>query len=395
MTGRQILNEILGLLNRHARVISQVVGLGCLATLLLAGNQPRLYQATEKIQVVQAGIDQRYAHSLVEGFSDRQLNLILQQVLSRDSIAEIAEAYQLFAGMGDLSLENRVALLRNAVNIEVIDSAIDAALNVEARVLSITAEMAQPSQARDLAHEIGHRLMRFSTRFRVDRARAALDFAEGREAQLLEKTQALTQYVEVFRLQTELHDTRSVALRKTNISQWERELNALSGGGIELQRMVKTGSSEAAADRKPLSGQSEELDGPLQSDRRQELKEKIHHARSDLAELTLLQRQLNQMEERFESASDFRAKAEGGVLLETRRMSDRLIVLEPAAMPESPVGDQKRFVLNGLLLSVLGALSLAVLLDRRNPVIATAGQMRRKAGLQPIVSIPVSEARRG
>ena len=81
--------------------------------------------------------------------------------------------------------------------------------------------------------------------------------------------------------------------------------------------------------------------------------------------------------ERLQHASTRRAEAEAGVQFETRRMGDRLVVIEPAALPERPIGDQKWFVGSGLLISVLAAIALAFLLDIRNPALATARQLRQ------------------
>ena len=85
-----------------------------------------------------------------------------------------------------------------------------------------------------------------------------------------------------------------------------------------------------------------------------------------------------------------RADAEMGNRLEANSQAERLIVIEPAVLPENPVApSRKKIAALGTMVALMAALALAFGLELRRPVIRTAAQMQRELGLMPAVVIPL------
>jgi len=104
---------------------------------------------------------------------------------------------------------------------------------------------------------------------------------------------------------------------------------------------------------------------------------------------SVLARRMRQLHGELEVVSGHRADAEIAFRLETEGQAGRLSVIEPAAVPEGPVANNRKSIaVIGSALSVIAALALGFALDLRHPVIRTATQMERETGFGPVVSIP-------
>lgn len=78
-----------------------------------------------------------------------------------------------------------------------------------------------------------------------------------------------------------------------------------------------------------------------------------------------------------------------GYRLEIDRQSERLVVIEPAALPDYPITpSRKRNALLGVAASFIAGLGVAFLLALRRPVLRTADQMERETGITPVIAIP-------
>lgn len=84
-----------------------------------------------------------------------------------------------------------------------------------------------------------------------------------------------------------------------------------------------------------------------------------------------------------------RLRAEIGLDLETRRQSERLVVIEPASRPAEPLRDRRALAISlGAALAGLAAVLSAYLAELKYPVIRTEAQMRRVTAMGPVVAVP-------
>ena len=107
------------------------------------------------------------------------------------------------------------------------------------------------------------------------------------------------------------------------------------------------------------------------------------------ASLHALERQLDQLREQYADVSRRHVEARTGAQLEANRQSERFEILEPALVPEYPVGpNRKKIVVFGAAASGGLAVGLMFLLQMLRPSIYTSSQMERELELRPIVAIP-------
>ena len=192
-------------------------------------------------------------------------------------------------------------------------------------VIVVSATLGNADHARFVAQELGHRLIKLSVQMRLSEAQATLDFL-----------------------------SKAAETKKKELSRAESRLAAYRSDPAENgPGPQRSGSALNARDL-----------GILESEAR-----RLH---AELAHI-----------------ADRRSKAEMGLELETRRHSERLLVIEPAETVERPVSDRRIFIVTlGGVLSSLIAFALALILERRKPVMRTASQVYRQTGVMPIATVP-------
>lgn len=87
------------------------------------------------------------------------------------------------------------------------------------------------------------------------------------------------------------------------------------------------------------------------------------------------------------------AEARTGAELEASERSERFQIVEPAEVPELPIGpDRKKIAALGLAASIALAGGLAMLLEFLNTAPRSSAAMERQLGLRPVVAIPYVHA---
>ena len=140
-----------------------------------------------------------------------------------------------------------------------------------------------------------------------------------------------------------------------------------------------------------LEGQLDSLDAQraLLTQQVVQLSQSIETSPEVERRLRAYERDLDQLQEQLELISARRAEAEVGYRLEIDRQSERLVVIEPAALPDYPVTpSRKRNAILGVAASFIAGLGLAFLLALRRPILRTADQMERETGITQVIAIP-------
>jgi uncharacterized protein involved in exopolysaccharide biosynthesis len=107
------------------------------------------------------------------------------------------------------------------------------------------------------------------------------------------------------------------------------------------------------------------------------------------ASLHALERELEQLHERYADVARRRAEARTGARLEANRQSERFEILEPALVPDDPVGpNRKKIVVFGAAASGGLALGAMLVLEMVRPSMRTSAQMVRQLEIRPVVAIP-------
>ena len=125
------------------------------------------------------------------------------------------------------------------------------------------------------------------------------------------------------------------------------------------------------------------------SDQRARLEARLVRNPEVEASLHAVERQLDQLRERYADVARRHGEAKTGARLETNRQSERFEILEPALVPEYPVGpNRKKIVVFGASASGGLAVGVVLLLQLMRQSIRTSVQMERELELRPIVAVP-------
>ncbi|MRU16103.1 DUF874 domain-containing protein [Roseovarius sp. A21] len=394
------IEEFLDLVRRRIRVILLVTVLGCLLSLFVAMQQTHLYRSSEVIQVKRPKVDDELAPTTVDRASARRLQLIQQQLMTRGNLLEVGEKYGLFDGMEGLAQTEKVAMIREAVTINGVAAAREGfADDGTVSVITITATFDSPQKAQQLAHEFATRTIEISANQRLEQARETLNFFTSEEQKLLAELEELEDDITAYRRENNLAISGSLEFRQTQVAtvssailEIEREIITLKQELSQLDQGQRQATLERQTRNFEAQIQALENQKSLLEARAEELSKTIERSPRIERQLGAFDRQRQNLRNQLEIISARRAEAEVGFKLERQRQSERLSVIEPAALPEFPMtSSRKKMVVMGAFASVLLGLGVAFILDLRHPVIRSSQQMKRRLGVSPVVTIPVMD----
>lgn len=396
----QSLADFIDMVRRRAGLILVLTVLGCAAALLLALSQRHLYRAIEVIQVVQPKVAGELARSTVEGSAARRLQSVEQRLMARDSVLEIVEQYGLYSDFPAMTPTQKVAALREAVQIE------DRAAAGNGRegavsVITVTAAMPTPRLAQQLAHEFAQRTIALSREARLEQARETLAFFTAREDALRDQVGRLEDEMTAFRKANDLALPGTLEFRRDEVAGINQELLTIARERIRIERAAETArrTERPATAERMLEEYDEELatldaQARLLQERKDELESSIQTTPQIERRLGAFERELEQVRAELDAAAARRTAAEVGYRLETQGQGEQLTVIEPATMPDYPfTRSRTKMALAGGVASVLMALAVAFLLDLLNPVMRTPAHMERDLGIKPVAAVPRLETR--
>lgn len=391
------LDDVVDMVRRRAPVMLFVICMGCIISLWVALNQTHIYSSAEVIQIARPRISDELAASTVAGSWARRLQLIEQRLMARDNLLETIDAFGLYADRPALRPSEKVNLLREAIHIRGATAAREGfSDDGMISVLTISAHMETPEQAQMIAHEFARRTIKLSVSSRITQARETLDFFLLQEDKLTARVAILESRVTAFRNTNDISVAGGVEIRRSEIAAINSAILDIDRQQITLQReadQIDSSAHQATATRllADLQEQMDSLDAQrtMLTDHKRVVEQIVETNPGIQRELRTFERQLVQLQNQLAETLLRRTEAEIGFRLESQRQSERLIVLEPAALPDFPVTpSRKRIALIGGMMSVVAALAVALMLEYRNPVIRTATQMKRELDFVPVVSIP-------
>ncbi len=391
------LRDFFDMLRRRLQLIFVLTILGSIFAVWIALQKEHFYDSSVVIQVTQPTIADDLAKSTVEGSSARRIQLIEQRLMARSTLLEIAEKFDVFSDVPLLRPTEIVSLMRQSISITGVAAAREGfADDGTISVLTITSTMATPELAQQVANEFAERIIELSTQSRIDQARETLAFFVEKEAALKEELNRLEDEVSAYRFEHDLSLPGVIELRRDELAQINEGLLEIAREEIALRRAAdQVGLTERPATaRRRLAELQEEmatLDEQvlLLSNRKQELELSLQTTPEVERRLGGLDRQLQQLQGQLATIIDRRSEAEVGFRLESSSQSERLTIIEAAALSDYPVnGGRKKLAIMGAVASFFGAIGAAFLLEIARPALRTAEQMERETGLMPVVSIP-------
>lgn len=361
------LDETLDTLRRRSSLILAVMSLGFVLSAGLGTMVKPTYEAREVIQSVAPRLDGEED----TGRLRNQVDGLIRAMESNEALLAVASAYDLFADQPRTSAVAQAARLRQALDLRIEPSTDpDAPLRIH-----VAARWNDPEQARLLAQELGHRLIRESVLLRIAEAQAAIDFTTARERELAADLADQERRISAFRTE---HDAELARRDPEGMDA----LSRLDGEILEIDRARNALDGADAA--VPLDRRRAEL-----AAERRALLRRLAPPASLEQDYAGLLRGLAGISDQLDEAREAREAAELAHMMETRRMAERLTVVIPAEAPETPLRDPRAAIaFGGGLLTMVLAVALALFLDWRSPVVRTTRQLRRLTGAETIVSVP-------
>jgi len=386
--------DLIDMMRRRIVAIFCVTLLGTILTVVYAMSQQHLYSSSEVLQIQGAKIADELAPSTVAGSSARRLQLIEQQVMSRGAVIEAVAKLGLFADQPNLIESEQVAAVRRAVMIEGVAAAREGySDDGSVSLLRITANWPTAEGAQFIAHEFARRTINLSIETRLDQARETLDFFELQENGLRAEVTALEGEITTFRAENDLTTPGSLEFTRREIEGIKEATLNIDRQMIALQQRISTDASsriekrQREEDLQELANLIEQR--ALLTSTRNELATSLESSPEIQLQLAKFDREMEDLRAQVQTVSSRRKEAHVSYQLEVQRQSERLMVLEPAPLPDYPFTTaRKQIVVLGGIASLLFGLAAAFLLDWRVPVVRSAAQMEHETGLRPVISIP-------
>ncbi|MFM2391629.1 MAG: hypothetical protein RLZZ437_3184 [Pseudomonadota bacterium] len=400
----QTLDDLISFLIRRRMVIIAVTVLGVALSILVAKSRPKTYETAAVIQVLSPVVDE--GSTVQTAGSAEQLQIIEQQLTTREALIAMMERHGLFADLPGLTLDQKVGLLRGAVSFQQVASAAPQTFGAPPRIsaLIITARMGDPEQAARVANDFAQSMLDLGSAGQSSRAETNFRFFQDDEARLRAAIEALEDEIASYR------NANAEALpgienaRQDELVSVESDLRALDQSIVALtseQAAIQAQQTIRATDRRRLVEITAAL-AQFQAQRAAlaERQASIASAMSQTPEVerTLrgFERDLQQLQDQYNVVSRRLAEAETDLRIASQQQDERFALLERAITPEFALGGgAKKLAAAGALASLAAAIGLAFLLDLVRPVVRTEAQLIRELDLRPVVSIPEVSLRPG
>ena len=388
----QSVDEVMAALRRRAYLIVPIFLLGCVLSLYFAANMIKMYEATAVVQIEEARIPEAMSGAAAEGEdATLRLRLIEQRLMARDNVIAIMDDLEIYTDDPELSLNERVARMRESVRIVEIRDDSPSWQRGAATGLYITAQDDDPVKAAALANELARSLVEQSATRAETRVRDTFDFFNSESERVEADITAIENRIATFKRENARYLPEGLALLRS-------EAGSLREADLRLDQEIVTLQSNSERQREEVLDRQIALlqeQKALIAARLTRIEEQIREAPEVERTLGAMERELSRLQEQYTVITRRTAEAEMGQMLEDRAQSDRFEILETALVPEFSISrSRKRTAMMGAFASLLLGIGAAFLAEMRNPAIRTPAQMERALGLQPVVSIPPIKTRR-
>jgi len=386
--------QALRALRRRAGLVAAIVVLGTGLSLWTAMSRERVYEAFASVQIETPQIAITPGGGTANPIETR-IRLIEQKLLSRETLLELVNTYDLFPADTGLSDAMRADMLRDSVQIQrLVDPTQSWRTDLQPTGLVISVKAGEAQQAADLANAMLELVMREGRDRATRRADSTLSFFETEEARVRAEIAEVEAQIAL------LKSGRAGALPEAAAARNDR-LAMLREAQLSLEQQVisfETNRDRLRDEEARRQSALLEQQGLLIADRIAEVQALIDAAPEVERELSMLERSRARLQDEYTAVTTRRADAAMSQVLENSAQSERFEVLEAALVPEHPISTSRReLALSGALMSVLIALGAALGLEWISPYLRTSAQVERTLGIRPVIVIPdlrVPRARR-
>ena len=253
------LSELWRMIWRRFWIIAIVAGLGLPLVALYAYLKIPVYQAEAKILVESQSIPDDLARSMVTADAAERLQLIKQRLMARDNLVKFIQDLDLYADRDDLTLTEKVDLVRDATGIIPItlNGRRGRARNAVLSAFVIRVIYEQPRKAAELANKLSDVVLEQNIESRSERARTTTNFFAQEQERLNREIIDLEKEITEFKEKNKDALPSSLSFRQAELSRLGDALLALDQKlleheeerrtiAVKLEAMARMGPAAAA-----------------------------------------------------------------------------------------------------------------------------------------------------
>ena len=400
----QSVADLMAMVRRRMLPMLALVVAGSLVTLFMAMQMPRVYESAATLQVELPRVSTEAASGDAVSRSAQRLQLLQQELTSRDSMLTMIDRHGLFTDAPGLSRLEKVIALRRSIRIETIrvgTNAFGAEQPVSAMVIAV--QLGRPDQAAAVANDLAQSVLDLTAQKQSERVRETLGFYAAEETRLGTEIATLEAEITAYKNANVDSLPEGMQARRDEIGRLEATIRDLDLQLLDLTQelsALRAGGSPRAIEQRQIAALEGQIAG-LESqraaarDRRDEVEAAVNRAPTVETTLGTFARRLMQLQDQYSVITRRRAEAETTQRLDSERQTERFELLEAALPPDYALASGRRKLLVfGVFGSVMAALGLALLLEWRNPVLRSARQMERALDIRPVIALPLLQTPR-
>jgi tyrosine-protein kinase Etk/Wzc len=393
----QSLDDLISFLIRRRMIIIAITVLGVALSILVAKSRPKVYETAAVIQVLSPIVEE--GTTAPTAGSAEQLQIIEQQLTTREALIALMERHGIYANLPGLTLDQKVGLLRSSVTFQQVASAAPQTYGTAPRIaaLIISARMGDPEQAARVANDFAQSILDMGSARQSSRAETNYRFFQEDEARLRTAIETLEDEITTYRNENATTLPAIETARQDELVSVETDLRELDQSIVALtseQAAIQAQQTIRATDRRRLDDITAALaqfsaQRAALADRQASIAATMSQTPEVERTLRGFERELQQLQDQYTVVSRRLAEAETDLRIASQQQDERFALLERAITPEFALGGgAKKVAAAGALASLLAAIGIAFLLDLMRPVVRTEAQMIRELDLRPVISIP-------
>lgn len=382
------LSSLYRVIRRRAFFICVVALCGSILSVLYALNRPATYEASAVIQIEAPQVAAALPGSTAIATSNNRnrLKLIEQKLMSRDSVAAVVDKFDLFGREGGLTEGEKVAALRESVEIvELIDPTQAWRPDVQPSGLVITVRLDNAVQTAEVANELLAQVLVEGKKRSESQTTQTLAFFETEEARI-------SAAIEALEIEFARYKEQNAPSLPSAIADQREQLARLRTNQLELENQliqIETSSERLRAEERARQADILRQQVALVNERLAVVEMALAKAPEVERVFSLMSRQLEQLQAEYQTVTTRRTEAAMARQLESQDQFERFEVLETALVPDYAVSSGKRKIaMAGGVASLLAALGMAFLLELMSPVLRTSRHVENELDIRPVVIIP-------
>lgn len=424
------LTDYLSIVRHRAPYMAGVFVVALLITIVVALSMPRTYRSTGTIMVESQHIPDSIVPAAAKNLLDERINIIMQRVMTRESLLQIANKYSLFKeSAGTTSTSELIDKMRAHINVEMVEAetAQGNRLSRSTIAFNLSFEDRHPEIAHQIAKDLAALFLDWNVKLRTEGAAETATFLTQESDKLKVEVERLDGKIAAYKMQNSGSLPEQLNIRESALARAENDLH-------EIEREIRTAEAELRGsagedtsqtlpnlkatlanltstyteshpDVRALKRKIEALEHePAKPEpkleyltqQRKILQGKIYQYQNAIAriplvagELDALVRDRDNVQKKYEELLNKQTNAKIAQNLESESKSERFFLLEPPLLPEEAFKpDRVKIFVLGLFLSIASSGAAAMILESIDKRIRGVEALTHVLGCRPLIVIP-------